>query len=156
MRALNAMHRLLPLLALLLAGPISAAPRGDEASARAATLERFTAALHADVATLERLLADDLDYCSFRGTCQTKREYIGEVKSGVLKYKSIEPIVDRVKLFADSAAVLGRVTVTATRNGVERSVSLMYAGVLAWREDRWQLTTWASTVDHRSAGEVTE
>jgi hypothetical protein len=146
MRTLNAMHRLLPLIALLLAGPIAAAPRGDEASARVATLERFTAALHADVANLERLLADDLDYCSFRGTCQTKREYIGEVKSGVLKYKSIEPVVDRVKLFADSAAVLGRVTVTATRNGVERSVSLMFVGVLAWREDRWQLTSWASTI----------
>jgi len=146
MRPLNVMNRLLPLAALLLAGPLAAAPRGDAASARAAILDRFTAALHADVASLERLLADDLEYCSFRGTCQTKREYIGEVKSGVLKYQSIDPSVDRVKLFADSAVVLGRVTVTATREGVERTVSLMFAGVLAWREDRWQMTTWTSTI----------
>lgn len=146
MRPLNVINRLLPLVALLLAGPLAAAPRGDAASARAAILDRFTAALHADVASLERLLADDLEYCSFRGTCQTKREYIGEVKSGVLKYQSIDPSVDRVKLFADSAVVLGRVTVTATRAGVERTVSLMYAGVLAWREDRWQMTTWTSTI----------
>ena len=102
--------------------------------------------LLADVASLDRLLADDLEYCNFRGTCQTKREYIGEVKSGVLRYQSIDPTIDRVKLFADSAVVLGHVSVTATRAGVERSVSLSYAGVLAWRQDHWQLTTWTSTI----------
>jgi len=100
------MRRLLPLIALL-AAPLAAAPRGDEAAARATILQRFEAALHADVATLDRLLADDLEYCNFRGTCQTKNEYIGEVRSGVLKYRSIEPVVDRVKLYADTATVLG-------------------------------------------------
>ena len=145
MRPVNAMRRLLPLMALL-AAPLAAAPRGDEASARATILQRFEAALHADVATLDRLLADDLEYCNFRGTCQTKNEYIGEVRSGVLKYRSIEPVVDRVKLYADTATVLGRVSVTAVRSGEERSVHLLYAGVLAWRDGRWQLTTWASTI----------
>jgi len=146
MRPINTMRRLLPPIALLLAAPLAAAPRGDAASARAAILQRFEAALHADVAGLDRLLADDLEYCNFRGTCQTKSEYIGEVRSGVLKYRSIEPVVDRVKLYADTATVLGRVSVTAVRNGEERSVHLLYAGVLAWREDRWQLTTWTSTI----------
>jgi len=146
MRPINTMRRLLPPIALLLAAPLAAAPRGDAASARAAILQRFEAALHADVAGLDRLLADDLEYCNFRGTCQTKSEYIGEVRSGVLKYRSIEPVVDRVKLYADTATVLGRVSVTALRNGEERSVHLLYAGVLAWREDRWQLTTWTSTI----------
>jgi hypothetical protein len=134
------------LLALMLALPAAAAPRGDEASARAAIQARFDAALHADVAALGRLLADDLDYCSFRGTCQTKAEYIGEVKSGFLKYKSIESTVDRVKLLADSAVALGHVRVTAARNGEERSVHILYSAVLAWRGDRWQLTSWASTI----------
>src|SRR4249920_1973834 len=136
MRTMNAARHSLPLLALLLAAPLAAAPRGDEAAARAAILQRFEAALHADVAVLDRLLADDLEYCNFRGTCQTKSEYIGEVKSGVLKYRSIEPVVDRVKLYADTATVLGRVSVTAVRSGEERSVHLLYAGVLAWRDGR--------------------
>ena len=155
MRPLNVMNRLLPLAALLLAGPLAAAPRGDAASARAAILDRFTAALHADVASLERLLADDLEYCSFRGTCQTKREYIGEVKSGVLKYQSIDPSVDRVKLFADSAVVLGRVTVTATRDGRRahrESHVCRCAGVArgSMADDHLDLD------DHRSTVEVAE
>jgi hypothetical protein len=134
------------LLALLLASPAMAAPRGDAAAARATILERFDAALRGDVATLDRLLADDLDYCTFRGDCETKAQYIGEVKSGRLKYVSIQPTVDRVKLYADTATVTGRATVTAVRDGVEHTIHISWAGVLAWRDARWQLTTWTSTL----------
>ncbi len=134
------------LLALLLASPAMAAPRGNAAAARATILERFDAALRGDVATLDRLLADDLDYCTFRGDCETKAQYIGEVKSGRLKYVSIQPTVDRVKLYADTATVTGRATVTAVRDGVEHTIHISWAGVLAWRDARWQLTTWTSTL----------
>ncbi|HET9474409.1 MAG TPA: nuclear transport factor 2 family protein, partial [Steroidobacteraceae bacterium] len=62
------------------------------------------------------------------------------------KYKSIEPRVDGVKLFADTAAVMGEVSVTATRNGVERHIRASYLAVLVWRDARWQLTSWSSTL----------
>jgi hypothetical protein len=53
----------------------TAAPaRGDEASARAALLARFEAALHADLPALERLFADDLEYCGVSATCSTKSQ----------------------------------------------------------------------------------
>ncbi len=134
------------LLTLLLATTAMAAPRRDEASARATILQRFEAALRGDVATLDKLLADDLDYCTFRGDCETKAQYLGEVKSGRLKYVSIEPTVDRVKLYADTATVTGRATVTAVRDGVGHTIHISWAGVLAWRDARWQLTTWTSTL----------
>ena len=53
------------LLAALLTAPLCAtAPQRDEASARAALLARFDAALHARrEAALDKLLADDLEYC---------------------------------------------------------------------------------------------
>jgi len=147
---MNARSRLtlFTLLFVMTALPaVAAAPaRGDEASARGAVLARFDAALHADAAALERLLADDLDYCNFRGDCETKRQYIDAVKSGSLKYKSIEPTVERVKLFVDTAAVTGRVRVTATRDGLERTIHASYLAVLAWRDGRWQLTSWSSTL----------
>ena len=133
-------------LTLLLALPAIAAPRGDEASARATILQRFDAALRGDVATLDRLLADDLDYCTFRGDCETKAEYLGEVKTGRLKYVSIQPAVQRVKLYADTATITGRATVTAIRDGAEHTIHISWAGVLAWRDARWQLTTWTSTL----------
>jgi len=143
---MNTPARLVALLALCCAPTLLPAADRDEASARTAVLARFDAALHADIATLERLLADDLDYCNFVGECATKAEYVGEVKSGALKYKSIEGQVDEAKVFADSAAVRGRVSATATRGGVERSIKATYLAVLAWRDGRWQLTNWHTTL----------
>jgi hypothetical protein len=134
------------LLTMMLALPALAAPRGDQASACATILERFDAALRGDVGKLDKLLADDLDYCTFRGDCETKAQYLGEVKTGRLKYVSIEPAVERVKLYADTATVTGRATVTAVRDGVEHTIHISWAGVLAWRDARWQLTTWTSTL----------
>lgn len=143
---MDAPGRLFTLLALCLAPTLVSAADRDEASARTAVLARFDAALHADIARLERLLADDLDYCNFAGECATKAEYVGEVKSGALKYQSIEGKVDEVKLFTDTAAVRGSVSATATRDGVERSIRATYLAVLAWRDGRWQLTNWHTTL----------
>ena len=136
------------LLLLLVTLPLSAAAaaRGDEASARAAILARFEAALRGDTAALEKILGDDLDYCNFRGECESKRQYIGEIARGQLKYRSIGHTVERVKLFADTAVVTGTVQATATRDGVERSINAYFMAVLAWRDNRWQFSSWSSTL----------
>jgi hypothetical protein len=134
------------LLALLIGSPtFAAAPQGDEASARATIAARFDAALHGDTQALDRLLADDLDYCNWRAECETKQQYIGEIQSGRLKYRAIDHTVQDVKLLADTAVVLGFVNATATRDGVERTLHAFYQAVLVWRDGRWQLTSWATT-----------
>jgi len=121
-------------------------PARSESGARATVLARFDAALAADAVALDKLLADDLQYCNFQGECWSKHQYVESVKSGTLKYKSIAPTVEGVKLFTDTAAVSGVVAVTATRDGVERHIRASYLAVLVWRDDRWQLTSWSSTL----------
>lgn len=141
------MRRSWIILAAILAAPLAAAtPRGDEASARAAVLARFDAALHNDVAALDPMLADDLDYCSFRGDCLTKAQYLDLVKSGRLKYVSADSTVSKVKLFADSAVVIGTATVTAVRDGRQDVIHISWSAVLAWRSSGWVMTTWTSTL----------
>ena len=44
-------------------------PARSESGARDAVLARFKAALGADIIALDGLLADDLQYCNFRGEC---------------------------------------------------------------------------------------
>ena len=140
------------LLCLILAAPLAAAtPRGDEASARASVLARFDAALHNDVAALDPMLADDLDYCTFRGDCLTKSQYLDLVKSGRLRYVSADSTVSKVKLFADTAVVTGTATVTAVRDGKQDVIHISWSAVLAWRDHRWQMTTWTSTLLERPA-----
>ena len=135
------------LLALVAGAPaFAAAPPHDEVSARATIAARFEAALHGDTQALGRLLADDLEYCNFRGECESKQQYMGEIKAGRLKYRSIEHTVDHTKLFADTAVLRGLVTATATRDGVERTSHALYLAVLIWRDGRWQLTSWGTTL----------
>jgi len=126
--------------------PAKSATRGDEASARAAVLARFDAALHNDVPALDKLLADDLDYCTFRGDCLTKAAYLGLVKTGSLKYVSAESTVSRVKLFADTAVATGVAHVTAIRDGKQDVIHISWSAVLDWRDGRWLMTTWTSTL----------
>jgi len=140
------MRRLFLALLALLAMPVLAGGRGDDASARAAVLARFEAALHNDVTALDPMLADDLDYCTFRGDCLSKAQYLDLVKSGRLKYLSAAPTVSKIKLSADTAVATGVATVTALRDGAETTIHISWAAVLAWREGRWQMTTWTSTL----------
>ena len=123
-----------------------ASPRGDEASARAALLARFDAALHADVAALDKLLADDLEYCGVSATCSTKAQYLESIRSGTRKFRSLEPKVERVTLFADSAVLTGKVYAVSIGDGTERNVNAYFLVVLAWRDGRWQMTNQSSTL----------
>lgn len=136
------------LLALLLALPfaVSASPRGDEASARAALHARFDAALRADLPALEKLLADDLEYCGVSATCSTKAQYLESVRSGTRKFKSLQPKVERVTMYADTAVLTGKVYAVSIGDGTERNVNAYFLVVLVWRDDRWQMTNQSSTL----------
>jgi hypothetical protein len=133
---------------LLVSLPLTAlaSPRGDEASARAALQARFDAALHGDLASLEKLLADDLEYCGVSATCSTKSQYLDSVRSGTRKFRSLVPKVERVRLFADSAVLTGKVYAVSIGDGTERNVDAYFLVVLAWRDGRWQMTNQSSTL----------
>jgi len=136
------------LVVLLFALPLAAlaSPRGDEASARAALQARFDAALRADVAALEKLLADDLEYCGVRATCSTKAQYLESVRNGTRKFRSLTPKVERVTMYADSAVLTGKVYSVSVVDGTERNVDAYFLVVLAWRDGRWQMTNQSSTL----------
>ena len=136
------------LLLLLVSLPVIAlaSPRGDEASARGALLARFDAALRADVAALDKLLADDLEYCGVSATCSTKSQYLDSVRTGARKFRSLVPVIGHVKLFADTAVLTGTVSAVATYGGTERNIDASFLVVLAWHDGRWQMTNQSSTL----------
>jgi ketosteroid isomerase-like protein len=136
------------LLTLIIALPLvaMASPRGDEASARAALQARFDAALRADVPALEKLLADDLEYCGVSATCSTKAQYLESVRNGSRKFKSLVPKVERVTMYSDSAVLTGKVYALSIGDGTERHVDAYFLVVLVWRDGRWQMTNQSSTL----------
>ena len=116
----------------------------DEAGARAANQARFDAAVRGDVAALDKLLADDLDYCHSNGECESKTAYLDSFRAGAMKYRSIEPTVDRIKLVGTVAIIRGHAHVNATRNGTDLNIDIGYTSVFAWRDGQWRLTSWRS------------
>jgi hypothetical protein len=124
----------------------SGPPRGDETSARVALHARFDAALRGDVEALERLLADDLEYCGVSATCSTKAQYLESVRNGTRKFRSLKPMVERVRMYADSAVLTGKVYAVSIGDGTARNVDACFLVVLAWRDGRWQMTNQSSTL----------
>ena len=110
-------------------------------------MARFDAALRADVTALDKLLADDLDYCTFRGDCLTKTQYLDDIKTGRVRYVSGRAQrapgsnCSRTPRWSPDVA-----TVTVVRDGAQQTIHISSAVVLAWRDARWQMTTWTSTL----------
>ena len=136
-----------PLLLLLVLLPhlALASPRGDEASARAALLARFDAALHADVGTLEKLLADDLEYCGVSATCSTKAQYLDSVRSGTRDYISSVATIETVRIFGDVGVIRGKAKVTVGgKDRQPQDLHIGYTDIWIWKDGRWQMTAWRS------------
>jgi hypothetical protein len=95
---------------------------------------------------LEKLLADDLEYCGVRATCSTKAQYLESVRSGTRRFRSLRPQIERVTMYDDSAVLTGKVYSVSIVEGAEVNVDAYFLVVLAWRDDRWQMTNQSSTL----------
>ena len=98
----------------------------DDATAQAAvmqTMHRYTdALLKKDMATLERVWADDLVFVNPRGQVRTKAQRMADVQSGATAFKSIELTDESVKMCGGIAALhLSRGKLVAQYSGKEGS-----------------------------------
>jgi hypothetical protein len=119
-------------------GPAESAVLSSESS-------RFRALTERDIPTLRRLLADELTYTHSSGLRQTKAQYVGDIETGSLIYKSISASGQHVQLLGSTAIVTGAATLQVTSNGTDRSIELLYTEINVKRRGRWQLLAWQST-----------
>jgi hypothetical protein len=127
------------------------AERSAQASTAAETAvlkadsDRFVAMLKADVAALEKLLAADLSYAHSSGAVQTKDEFVNDLKTGTLKYVSIEPRDQKVRVYGTVAVVTGGAAVHIIQRGTDQSFQLRYTNVQVLRNGAWQMVAWQAT-----------
>ena len=105
----------------------------------------WDALLHAEVATLNTLLADDLTFHSPIGTASTKAEFIERVRSGFLQYDSVTAEEPLIRLHGDAAIVTGRADLQFRAQGQPRSEALYYTAVYGWTAPYWRMLAWQST-----------
>jgi len=106
---------------------------------------RFRAMVENDLEHLAALLSEDLVYVHTDGIVESKPEFLARLRSGSLRYRSIEPTDVRVRTFGNAAIVTGRSQMAVTNGGVDREFAIRYTAVYAVRVNRWQLVSWQST-----------
>ena len=106
---------------------------------------RFHAMEKADVATLDRIISDDLIYTHSSGLRQSKLDVIGVLGSSDMKYESITPYDLRIRIYNDTAIVAGRASISIKAHGERESFEICYLDVYVKQEGRWQMVAWQSS-----------
>jgi len=132
----------LVLLATLLVACASSAPMQ---AVREVDQQRFRAMTANDVDSLATLLSEDLVYVHSDGMVESKGEFLQRLRSGALRYHSIEPMEVSVRSYGRAAVVTGRARIDVTNAAARRSLDMRYTAVYRSKGHRWQLVSWQST-----------
>jgi uncharacterized protein YciI len=131
------------------AGAASAPPnqpeRDAEQEVREMETRRFRAQIDADVATLDRILSNDLTYTHSSAHVDTKESYISSIRSGELKYLSIVPDDLKVRAYGNTAVVTGRAAIKSESEGQPATMQLRFTDTYVRQDGRWQMVAWEST-----------
>jgi ketosteroid isomerase-like protein len=137
-----------PLLALAILACTFTASAADEPETVVTNLDaqRFQAMQKADLGALERLLAPELIYTHSNGKVDTRASFLEAVRSGSLRYVTIDaPEAVGVLTYGDAAVVTGHCRLTVVNAGQEMKVHLRFTDVWARKKGGWQMVAWQST-----------
>jgi hypothetical protein len=130
----------------VLVGYRQAVSREDDVRAVLAAEDlRYEALLDPDLATLDRLFAEQLSYAHSSGVRDTKSEYLGKIESGYYDYRRIDHPVERVEVVGGAVVVIGRMTADLTVQGVPKTIDNLALAVWTSAAGEWQLLAYAST-----------
>ena len=106
---------------------------------------RIEARAAGEVATLNRIYANDYVLITAEGVVRSKQDQISELKSGKLRFAPLKPMERTVRLFGDVALVTSRDPAGIVRNGQEIGGDLRMVRVYVQRSGRWQLVSAQAT-----------
>lgn len=122
------------------------AAQGSAADAvKAAEMARFAAQTTNDFKALDALLGDDLVYTHSSAAVDGKASYIESMRSGAVKYESIEPRDLKIRVYGTTAVITGEGRFKVTARGQALDNQLRFTDVWVLRDGRWQMVSWQST-----------
>jgi uncharacterized protein (TIGR02246 family) len=120
--------------------------QGSAVSAVLAAERRWARSLvNGDVEALRRLYADDLVYVHSGGNVETKTEFLDRVRQGGLKYRKVELVEPRVRVYGPAAVVTGAFDVSVMVNGQPMNHRVIYTHVYAQQDGEWRLVAHQTT-----------
>lgn len=122
-----------------------------ESEVRLAERQRFEAMMKQDVAALDTLLDDEMDYVHTGGDLQSRQQFIDMIKKQTLVYESIAPSEVRVRVYDGLALATGRSQMRVNSAAGISTFGIRFTEVYVRRDGHWLLTAWEAT---RSTGEI--
>ena len=104
-----------------------------------------TAVIQNDVATVNRLLADDYLGINPDGTLETKADALAQQRSGTMKIASIDPDNVKVRVYGDTAVVTSRVDVVGHDGDRDISGRYHYTHVYSRRSGDWKIVSFEAS-----------
>ena len=123
----------------------------DETTVRDVDRARREAMIAADVATLEKLFADDLMWVHGTSRVETKAGLLEAIRTGSTRYLSIDVADERIRQFGEVILLSGVVTMKLEIGGEDRDVLSRFT--LVWHRTGagWRAVNWQSTPVRRPA-----
>jgi ketosteroid isomerase-like protein len=107
--------------------------------------QRMTAMAEKDIATLNKIIADDLIYTHSSARLDTKKSLIGAMESGTTVYTAVEPSEVVAQDLGDTVVLTGVAAISVKSGGNPNSFRVRFIDVYANRGGQWQMVTWQST-----------
>jgi ketosteroid isomerase-like protein len=132
---------------LLLSAAIVPVARAQDAARAVEDLERELVAAIAktDLATYDRIVADDYVVVDATGRDIPKSEVIASYRSGTRRYTNLEIFDVRGRVFGDTAIVAARTKGLRREDGKDVPNDVRYVRVYARRDGRWRAVAQMST-----------
>ncbi len=134
------------LVALLVALAVPTAKAGEaEKAVLDAQDRRFALTAGGDLDELERMLTADMNYTHSTAAVDTKAKFLGTLRSGEVRYISIEPEERTVRLYGDTAVVQGVARVLVKVGDRDVDVRLRFTQLYVEQDGAWKMALWHST-----------
>ena len=150
MRIHSRSWRIVPILAVALAGVVQAAPATDEVELTRLLREFLAGASRNDPAVHDRFWADELVYTSSAGRRRGKAEVLADVRTasgapsaGPATIYTAEDI--RIQQYGDTAIVAFRLVGTTGSGEKSEVVRYLNTGTFLERNGEWRVVAWQST-----------
>jgi hypothetical protein len=106
--------------------------------------KRFGAMIARDFAALDKLVHDQLLYTHSSGVTDGKASWLESMKSGKVKYKSVNCSERKVRFFGDVALMNGRAAIEVEIGGQPKSLRLLFLNAWTRTPKGWQFVAWQS------------
>jgi uncharacterized protein (TIGR02246 family) len=123
----------------------SQAGGSGEQEVRALEEQAVQAAQKNDPSFLEQHATDDYVGITGMGDMVTKSQAVQDMRSGKMRYQSIQPRNMNVRVFGNTAIVNGEATVSLVRDGKPVSGDYRYTRVWVKQDGSWKIASFEST-----------